>query len=83
MQNAAQPVERPGEAMNALARFDTPNVQVVETRFFRGLNVEEIPEVLKVSAATMMRDRTSAKAWLYREPGGGPGDGLRSLEAGR
>jgi RNA polymerase sigma-70 factor (ECF subfamily) len=55
------------DALNALARFDARKVQVVEMRFFGGLNVEETAEVLKVSSVTVMRDWSTAKAWLYRE----------------
>jgi RNA polymerase sigma factor (TIGR02999 family) len=54
-------------ALNALARLDARKVQVVEMRFFGGLSVEETAEVLKVSPVTVMRDWSSAKAWLYRE----------------
>jgi RNA polymerase sigma-70 factor, ECF subfamily len=63
------------DAMNALARFDARKVAVVEMRFFGGLSVEEIAEVLKVSAVTVMRDWSTAKAWLYRELTGETGDG--------
>ncbi|MDR3701212.1 MAG: sigma-70 family RNA polymerase sigma factor [Candidatus Sulfopaludibacter sp.] len=55
------------DAMNALAKLDPRKVQVVEMRFFGGLSVEEIAEVLKISAVTVMRDWSMAKAWLYRE----------------
>jgi RNA polymerase sigma-70 factor, ECF subfamily len=55
------------DAMNALARFDPRKVQVVEMRFFGGLSVEETAEVLRVSPVTVMRDWSTAKAWLYRE----------------
>jgi RNA polymerase sigma-70 factor (ECF subfamily) len=55
------------DAMNALARLDPRKVQVVEMRFFGGLTVNETAAVLKVSAVTVMRDWSSAKAWLYRE----------------
>src|ERR1035437_10217385 len=64
------------DAMNALARLDPRKVQVVEMRFFGGLNVEETAEVLKVSPVTVMRDWSTAKAWLYRELAGGMGDGF-------
>ena len=57
--------------MNALAQLDPRKVQVVEMRFFGGLSVEETAEVLKVSAVTVMRDWSTAKAWLYRELTGG------------
>ncbi len=36
-------------------------------RYFGGLTVEEIAEVLKVSPVTVMRDWNMAKAWLRRE----------------
>jgi RNA polymerase sigma-70 factor (ECF subfamily) len=64
------------EAMDALARLDPPKVRVVEMRFFGGLSVEETAEGLKVSSVTVMRDWSTAKAWLYRELVGGPTDGL-------
>jgi RNA polymerase sigma-70 factor, ECF subfamily len=64
------------DAMKALARYDARKVQVVEMRFFGGLSVEETAEVLKVSTVTVMRDWSTAKAWLYREMTGGTADGL-------
>jgi RNA polymerase sigma-70 factor (ECF subfamily) len=63
------------DAMTLLAQLDPRKVQVVEMRFFGGLSVEETAEVLKVSAATVMRDWSTAKAWLYRELRSGTGDG--------
>ena len=63
-------------AMDALARLDPRKVQVVEMRFFGVLSVEETAEVLKVSPITVMRDWSTAKAWLYRELAGGTTDGL-------
>jgi RNA polymerase sigma factor (TIGR02999 family) len=67
-------------AMHALARIDPRKVQVVEMRFFGGLNVEETAEVLKISTVTVKRDWRAAKLWLYREMTGGSTDGLESLE---
>jgi RNA polymerase sigma-70 factor (ECF subfamily) len=64
------------DALDALARLDSRKVQVVEMRFFGGLSVEETAEVLKVSAVTVMRDWSTAKAWLYRELTGGMTNGL-------
>jgi RNA polymerase sigma factor (TIGR02999 family) len=64
------------DALDALARIDPRKVQVVEMRFFGGLSVEETAEVLKVSPVTVMRDWSTAKAWLYRELTGGATDGL-------
>jgi RNA polymerase sigma-70 factor (ECF subfamily) len=71
------------DALDALARLDARKVQVVEMRFFGGLSVEETAEVLKVSAVTVMRDWSTAKAWLYRELTGGTSDEFRSMETGR
>ena len=69
-------------ALQALARMDARKAQVVELRFFGGLSVEEIAEVLKVSTVTVMRDWGSARAWLYhemRDERDGPG----AMETGR
>ena len=74
--NRAADLEALDEAMNALARIDMRKVQVVEMRFFGGLSVEETAEVLKVSPVTVMRDWSTARAWLYRELAGGTTDGL-------
>ena len=71
------------DALNALARIDSRKEQVVEMRFFGGLSVEETAEVLKVSPVTVMRDWSTAKAWLYRELRGGTGNEFRSMEASR
>jgi RNA polymerase sigma factor (TIGR02999 family) len=71
------------DALQALARLDARKAQVVEMRFFGGLGVEETAEVLKVSPITVMRDWSTAKAWLYRELSGGRRDGLRAVETGR
>ena len=54
------------DALNALESVDKRKSQVVELRYFGGLSVEETAEVLKVSAVTVMRDWSMAKAWLYR-----------------
>jgi RNA polymerase sigma factor (TIGR02999 family) len=57
------------EALTALAEVDRRKGQVVEMRFFGGLSVEEVAEVLKVSKETVMRDWRLAKVWLLRELG--------------
>ncbi len=63
------------EAIQQLARMDARKARVVELRFFGGLSVEETAEVLQISPVTVMRDWSSARAWLYREMGGGSSDG--------
>jgi RNA polymerase sigma factor (sigma-70 family) len=55
------------EALIALAEVDPRKVRVVEMRFFAGLSVEEMADVLKVSKETVMRDWRLAKVWLLRE----------------
>jgi RNA polymerase sigma factor (TIGR02999 family) len=55
------------EALIGLTRMDPRKAQIVEMRFFGGLTVEEIGEVLKVSTGTIKRDWRAAKAWLYHE----------------
>ena len=55
------------DALNALAAVDPRKAQVVELRFFGGLNVKESADVLKVSQETVQRDWKLAKSWLRRE----------------
>ena len=55
------------EALLALTQIDERRGRVVEMKFFGGLNVEEIAEVLGVSSDTVKRDWKLAKAWLGRE----------------
>ena len=71
------------DAMNALAQLDPRKARVVEMRFFGGLSVEEIAEVLKVAPVTVMRDWSTARAWLYRELSGGKGDGSPTVATSR
>ena len=60
------------EALGNLARLDPRRCQVVELRYFAGLNNEEIASVLKISENTVMRDWNLARAWLYQQLGGTP-----------
>jgi RNA polymerase sigma factor (TIGR02999 family) len=53
-------------ALDELGAFDERLAHVVELRYFVGLTLEETAEALKVSHATVERDWTAAKAWLYR-----------------
>jgi RNA polymerase sigma factor (TIGR02999 family) len=55
------------EALTRLTEMDPRKGQVVEMRFFGGLSVKEVAEVLKVSDETVMRDWRLAKVWLLRE----------------
>jgi len=53
------------EALTRLAQQNPRQAQVVEMRFFAGLDVEETAEALGVAAITVMRDWRRGKAWLY------------------
>jgi RNA polymerase sigma-70 factor, ECF subfamily len=53
------------DALTDLAARDSRKSQIVELRFFGGLNIEETAEVTGLSASTVQREWRSAKAWLY------------------
>jgi RNA polymerase sigma factor (TIGR02999 family) len=55
------------DALRELARLDARQSRVVELRFFAGLTLSEISEVLDIAPATVQRDWTAARAWLHRE----------------
>jgi RNA polymerase sigma factor (TIGR02999 family) len=55
------------EALERLAAFDRRKCDIVEMRYFGGLTVEEIADILKVHPNTVLRDWNAAKAWLYAE----------------
>ena len=55
------------EALERLAAFDERKARVVELRFFGGLEIEEIADLLSISPATVKRDWVLARAWLWRE----------------
>lgn len=55
------------DALHRLAELDERQSRIVELRFFAGLSVEETAEVMQLSAATVKREWSSARAWLYRE----------------
>lgn len=55
------------EALVRLANFDERKSKIVEMRFFGGLNVNEVAEVLGIAPVTVMLHWRLAKAWLQRE----------------
>jgi RNA polymerase sigma factor (TIGR02999 family) len=59
-------------ALEKLESIDSRLSALVTVRFFGGLSVEEAAEALGVSAATVKRDWSRARAWLFRELRGGP-----------
>ena len=58
------------EALKSLAEMDPRRSQVVELRYFGGLNNEEIADVLKISENTVTRDWNMARAWLHQQLSG-------------
>lgn len=59
------------EALQRLAVQDARKSELVELLFFGGLTYDEAAAALKISPATVHRELTLAKAWLYRELGAG------------
>jgi RNA polymerase sigma factor (TIGR02999 family) len=55
------------DALERLAAVDAQQARIVELRYFGGLTIDEVAEVTAVSAATVVREWTVAKAWLRAE----------------
>lgn len=55
------------DALRALEAVDPRKGRIVELRYFAGLGIEETAAALNISAMTVRREWTRAKAWLYRE----------------
>jgi RNA polymerase sigma factor (TIGR02999 family) len=58
------------EALSRFAAVDQRASKVVELRFFAGLGLEEVAQLLSVSTRTVKRDWEAAQAWLYAEMAG-------------
>jgi RNA polymerase sigma factor (TIGR02999 family) len=67
------------DALCALENLDPQKGRIIELRYFGGLSVEEVAEILKISPATVGREWRRAKAWLYRALAEGGGDETRPL----
>lgn len=59
------------EALHRLAAQDQRKSELIELLFFGGLTYDEAAAALNISPATVHRELTLAKAWLYRELGQG------------
>ena len=68
-------------ALARLGQVDPRRSQVVELRYFGGLDVDETAAVLNVSRSTVIRDWTVAKAWLFRELSASPKSPAPSVKA--
>ena len=55
------------EALKELATLNERQAQIVEMRYFGGMNEKEIGEALEISTRTVRRDWSVARAWLFRE----------------
>lgn len=54
------------DALSKLEKLDERQARIVEMKFFGGLTIEEIGEVLSISPATVKREWSSAKLFLYK-----------------
>lgn len=54
-------------ALEHLERIDDRAYRVVEMRYFAGLSIEEIADVMELSPMTVKRSWKSARAFLYKE----------------
>ena len=71
------------EALRVLERLDPQKGKIVELRYFGGLSVEEVAEVMNISTRTVRREWQRAKAWLYRMMTEGIEDETRPLAKSR
>jgi RNA polymerase sigma factor (TIGR02999 family) len=55
------------DALNRLSDLDAEQARIVELKYFAGLTIEEIAEVLGSSPASVKREWSVAKAWLHRQ----------------
>jgi len=60
------------DALTRLEAHDPRMSRIVTLRYFAGLNVEQTAKALDISAATVKREWSYAKAWLHREIAGAP-----------
>ena len=61
------------EALNRLEKLDQRQSKIIELRFFGGLTIEEVARVLNISPATVKREWSLARAWLYKQVRGNTG----------
>jgi RNA polymerase sigma factor (TIGR02999 family) len=57
-------IVRVHDALEELAKLDARMAQVVEMRYFGGMNEPEIAEALEVAERTVRRDWVKARLWL-------------------
>lgn len=55
------------DALHDLAKLDERKSRIIELRYFGGLSMEEMAEVMSLSVATLRREMRLAEAWLGRQ----------------
>ncbi|MFY9223771.1 MAG: sigma-70 family RNA polymerase sigma factor [Blastocatellia bacterium] len=55
------------EALTNLEKVDPRQSRIIELRFFAGLTIDEVAEILDLSPATIKREWETAKFWLLKE----------------
>ena len=68
------------ESLSRLEKLDARQARIVELRYFGGLTVKEIAEVVDISTKTVMRELNVAKAWLYGDLKDRHAEDARQLE---
>jgi RNA polymerase sigma factor (TIGR02999 family) len=63
------------DALDTLASIDPRKGRIVELRYFGGLTIAEVGDTLGLSAATIEREWSFSRAWLYEALAGGPVSG--------
>ena len=71
------------EALRVLESLDLQKGKIIELRYFGGLSIDEVGEVLNISPRTVRREWQRAKAWLYRMMTEGIEDETRPLAKSR
>jgi RNA polymerase sigma factor (TIGR02999 family) len=68
--DAGVDVEALDRALDRLSTIDARQARIVELRYFSGMTVHEVAEVMDISEGTVKRDWTVARAWLFAELNG-------------
>jgi len=55
------------DTLNQLAKFEPEGAKVIELRFYAGLTLPEISDVLELSERTVQRRWRTARAWMLKE----------------
>ena len=71
------------ESLSRLEKLDSRQGRIVELRYFGGLTMDEVAEVLGVSCKTVTREWNIAKAWLYGELKESRKDDAGGMEQGK